>query len=92
MGLFEFIVAIVAISTVGGVISSGMQLEKRRLKARESSGEAEELKALIGDMHGEITRLKNRVRVLERLATDGDRHLADEIERLRRDDGDNVRR
>lgn len=83
MGLFEFILGIVLICTIGGVITNGMQLERRRLKARSASSEAEELKALIGDMHGEIGRLNDRVRVLERLATDGDRHLADEIERLR---------
>ena len=39
-------------------------------------------------LHGaqaEIANLQERVAVLERLATDGDRHLAGEIERLRRD-------
>jgi hypothetical protein len=88
MGIFEFIIIIiVAISTVGGIITNGMQLERRRLKAQSASSEAEELKALIGSMHGEIGKLKNRVRVLERLATDGDRNLADEIERLWRDEG-----
>lgn len=86
MGLFEFIIAIVFITTIGGIVTNGMQLERRRLKAQASSNEAEELKALIGGMHGEIGKLQNRVRVLERLATDGDRHLADEIERLRRED------
>jgi hypothetical protein len=85
MGLFEFILGIVLISTIGGVITSAMQLEKQKVKARAVSGEAEELKALIGDMHGEITRLKDRVRVLERLLTDEDRKLASEIERLRRE-------
>jgi hypothetical protein len=84
MGLFEFIVAIVAICTVGGIITNGMQLERRRLKTKAASGEAEELRALVGDMHGEITKLRDRVRVLERLATDGDRHLAAEIDRLAR--------
>jgi hypothetical protein len=86
MGLFEFILGIVVISTIGGIITHGMTLEARRLKARAATGEAEELKALIGDMHGEITKLRDRVRVLERLATDGDRNLAQEIERLRREE------
>lgn len=85
MGMFEFILGMTLICTIGGVITSTMQVEKRRLKARQSSGEADELKALIGDMHGEITKLKDRVRVLERLLTDEDRKLASEIERLRRD-------
>ncbi|MDP3739923.1 MAG: hypothetical protein Q8R02_21230 [Hyphomonadaceae bacterium] len=86
MGLFEFIIGIVLICTVGGIITNGMQLERRRLKSRQTSGEAEELKGLVGHMHGEITKLKDRVRVLERLVTDGDRNLAEEIERLRRSD------
>ena len=36
-------------------------------------------------MMTEIQRLKDRVAVLERLATDGDRKLAGEIDRLRSD-------
>jgi hypothetical protein len=84
MGLFEFIIIIVGISTVGGIITHAMSLQARRLKARIANGETEELRALVGDMHGEMGKLKDRVRVLERLATDGDRNLAAEIERLRR--------
>jgi hypothetical protein len=84
VGLFEFIIAIVLIGTVSSIVTGGMKLEKHRIRIRAGESEAEELKALIGDMHGEITKLKDRVRVLERLATDGDRNLADEIERLRR--------
>jgi len=87
MGLFEFILGIILICTIGTIVTNGMQLEKRRLKAKgAASSEAEELKAIIGDMHGEITKLRNRVGVLERLATDGDRNLAAEIERLRREE------
>ncbi len=86
MGIFEFIIGIVLIGTVSSIITGGMKLEKQRLRIRAGESEAEDLKALIGDMHGEITKLKDRVRVLERLATDGDRNLADEIERLRRQD------
>ena len=85
MGLFEFILGIVLISTIGGVITSAMQVEKHKAKMRAASSGTDELKALIGDMHGEITKLKDRVRVLERLLTDDDRRLASEIERLRRE-------
>lgn len=86
MGLFEFIIGIVLICTIGGIVTSGMEVEKRRLKTRHASAEAEELKSLMGDMHAEMTKLKDRVRVLERLATDGDRQLANEIDRLRGSD------
>jgi hypothetical protein len=37
-------------------------------------------------MRAEVDQLRERVRVLERLATDGDRKLAGDIERLRRDE------
>ena len=84
MGLFEFILGMVLICTVGGIITNGMQLERRRLKVGAANSETGELRAIIGDLHGEIGKLRDRVRVLERLATDGDRNLANEIERLRR--------
>jgi hypothetical protein len=84
MGMFEFILGMVLICTIGGIVTNGMELEKRRLKVNAVSGEAEELRAVISDMLGEMGKLKDRVRVLERLATDGDRNLATEIERLRR--------
>ena len=86
MGLFEFIIALTAIGTLGGIITQSLQLEKRRVKSRAASAEAGELRGIIGEMHGEITKLRDRVRVLERLATDGDRNLAQEIERLRREE------
>lgn len=84
LGFWEFVLGVIIISTVGGIITSGMKLERHRLRSKAQSGEAEEMKALIGDMHGEISKLKQRVQVLERLATDDDRKLAADIERLRR--------
>jgi hypothetical protein len=84
MGVFEFILGIVLICTIGTIVTNGMQLEKRRLKVNAAGGEAEELRAIVGEMHSEMNKLKDRVRVLERLATDTDRNLATEIERLRR--------
>jgi hypothetical protein len=84
MGLFEFILAMTLICTVGGIVTTGMQTGKRRGGVRALKAENEEMRALIGDLHGEVGKLRDRVRVLERLATDGDRNLAAEIERLRR--------
>jgi hypothetical protein len=86
MGLFEFILAMTLICTVGGVITTGMQTGKRRGSVKALKVETEEMRAVIGEMHSEITKLRDRVRVLERLATDGDRNLAAEIERLRREE------
>jgi hypothetical protein len=88
LGMFEFIIILVGIGSVSGIITSAMEVEKRRLKlkASQANGEVEALRNLVADMHGEMTTMKQRVQVLERLATDGDRHLASEIERLRRDE------
>ncbi len=58
------------------------ETEKARAKS-SSSEETESMKRLLADNTSEITRLRARVEVLERLATDGDRQLAGDIERLR---------
>lgn len=58
--------------------SQKMKIELMR-EQRVSSASEEE-------MMRELTKLKDRVAVLEKLATDDDRKLAGEIDRLRRDD------
>jgi hypothetical protein len=50
------------------------------------------LERIIAETSAEVARLRDRVQVLEKLVTDDDRKLADEIERLRRDRGDDIRR
>jgi hypothetical protein len=61
---------------INGVLrSQKMKLEMMREQRTSSVSEEE--------MMREIQRLKDRVNVLERLATDGDRKLAGEIDRLR---------
>lgn len=84
LGFWEFLLGVILIGSISGVITGGMKLEKQRLRIKAQSSEADELKALISDMHGEISKLKQRVQVLERLVTDDDRKLAADIERLRR--------
>jgi hypothetical protein len=75
MNPFEMVVLIVAIVMIASVI-------KARARARDNA-------ALTADspdaeaMRIEIARLKDRVEVLERLATDKSRRLADEIDSLR---------
>ncbi|HVY89026.1 MAG TPA: hypothetical protein VG942_09180 [Hyphomonadaceae bacterium] len=85
MGFWEFILGIVLISTVGGIITTAIKADKHRIRARAFDSEASELKAMVADMHGDVMKLQDRVKVLERLATDGDRNLAAEIERLSRE-------
>ena len=86
MGVFEFVIALVVIGTVSGVITGSLKLEREKVKAKSRGygEETDQLRGVVGEMHKDITKLKDRVRVLEKLVTDDDRRLADEIERLRR--------
>lgn len=53
-----------------------------KLKRDLALGASAEMKAELASMRDETTRLRERVAVLERLATDDDRRLSSEIERL----------
>ncbi len=80
MGPFEMVVAIIAIVTIGGVVRARMGVHKDakgneyRVDNRENDRLRDEVKAL-----------KERIAVLERLATDDNsaRNLDREIEKLR---------
>ena len=86
MGVFEFVIALVVIGTVSGLITAALKLKRATVKAkrRRYGAETDQLRGVVGEMHKDIAKLKDRVRVLEKLVTDDDRRLADEIERLRR--------
>jgi hypothetical protein len=75
MDPFSMVVAIVAISVGAGVISNYLKLKANR---RGDEATQEDLAA----MRGEVDKLKDRVRVLEKIVTDQERQLADEIRRL----------
>ncbi|MBI1253510.1 MAG: hypothetical protein GC196_04105 [Hyphomonas sp.] len=75
MGPFEMVVLIVAISVGAGVYQT-------YLKTRANSAADETTKADVSAMREEVSRLKERVRVLETIVTDKDRALSDEIRRL----------
>jgi hypothetical protein len=53
-----------------------------KLKRELAIGASAEMKAELATMREETTRLRERVAVLEKLATDDDRRLSDEISRL----------
>lgn len=81
----EMVVLIVAIVTVGRVLRARYgDTPGRRLRLRlrgqdpapQDNGENQRLQA-------EVARLNDRIRVLERLATDPAKRLADEIESLK---------
>lgn len=79
--LFFFIV--VGIPVIAGVFGD---FGKRWLKLKERQLElaATEAAERAATATGQVERLEQRVRVLERIATDGGAHLAAEIEDLRR--------
>lgn len=75
MDPFTMVVAIVAISVGAGILNTW--LKTRAKMAEGMPGQAE-----ITVMRDDIARLKERVRVLEKIVTDQERQLADEIHRL----------
>jgi hypothetical protein len=69
-------------SVMGGVLNMRHEERKMKIKA-EIDAKAEA--AINLDVHAELARVKDRLAVLERLATDEDRRLAGDISRLRDD-------
>ena len=83
MNQFEMIVAIVAIVSIAGIIRAKYGIVRRHrgeeLVQRGPDPEAERLRA-------EVKALKERVAVLERLATDSTSALEREFDKLRERD------
>ena len=83
MNPFEMVVLIVAIVTIGRVLSGrmGSREQRRMLKlGQPAQDNGENLR-----LQAEVARLNERIRVLERLATDPAKRLSDEIESLKND-------
>lgn len=66
-------------------LSHKMQAERLRAKGGLGMEEMARLQHVVTQTSAELARLRERVQVLEKLVTDDDRKLADEIERLRKD-------
>lgn len=81
MGPFEMVVAIVAIVTIGGIIRAKHKVGKDWKGNNVVLHDPE-----AGRMREEIKALKDRIAVLERLATDETSALDREIEKLRERD------
>lgn len=88
---------IVFMIVFGGVTIALLITRARTAEAKLKAGvfegqqQSKALEAIVAETQAEVSRLKERVVVLERLATDDDRKLADEIERLRRGQGPEAR-
>lgn len=87
MNPFEMVVAIIAIVTLGKVISARYGVNawgKRSRRDRDFVAPPQDVVSLEDGarMKSEIDRLNSRIQVLERLATDPSKRLADQIDAL----------
>ncbi|MEP0313052.1 MAG: hypothetical protein ABJL57_03870 [Hyphomonas sp.] len=69
------VVLIVLISVGAGVVNNYLKL---KANAKSDKGADENIQRVLG----EVDRLKERVRVLEKIVTDQERQLSDEIRKL----------
>jgi hypothetical protein len=88
MGPFEMVVAIVLIATIGKVMSARYKAKHGILEVEDSDGYVQQRLAKDPDsdrMRNEIKVLKERIQVLERIATDNNsaNDLNRQIEELR---------
>ncbi|NQY40305.1 MAG: hypothetical protein HRT80_09430 [Henriciella sp.] len=72
---FTMVVLIVLIAVGAGVLKTWME-------TRENSEMDEETKLRMEDLEREVLSLRDRVKVLEKITTDGDKRLSEEISRL----------
>jgi len=84
VNILDFIIVVVIITAISGVFTSRHKLEREKIRLRAGrGGESEEaVQKQLEDLQLDVARMKERIQVLERLATDDDRRLAEEIERL----------
>ena len=75
MGPLEMVVIIVVVVSVTKAWRDHMRFKEMRANDRASDVEFQR-------MSDEVSRLKERVRVLEKIVTDGDQRLREEISRL----------
>ncbi len=78
-------IAIVLSATVQ-IVKMGIAHEDKRLALKAGQGDAGRLEQILVANQTEIAKLRERVQVLEKLVTDDDRRLSDDIERLRATD------
>ncbi|MEQ8322381.1 MAG: hypothetical protein RH946_19115 [Rhodospirillales bacterium] len=75
MDPFQMVVIIVLISVGAGVLKNYFKMKENQQHDAASDKDVQRMQA-------DIERLKERVHVLEKIVTDNDRQLADEIRKL----------
>lgn len=89
MGPFEMVVAIILIVTIGGIVRAKHGI-RRDNKGNEYSMHDQATRAENDRLREELKGMKERLAVLERLATDDTSALDREIEKLRDRNRDRV--
>lgn len=85
-GLALTIVFVTAILTIGFVVRSAIESRRHRGVARGELGDERRIELLSSEnagLKGQVSRLEERIAVLERIATDPAERTAREIEQLR---------
>ena len=82
--LWGMIATIVVVGCITGVITTYIEARAKHGLGADAKREMESVRRELAASRNDVEQLRDRVAVLERLATDGDRRLAGEIDRLRR--------
>ena len=82
MNPFEMVVLIILIVTIGKVVSGRKRSARSALSSDTAPDDAVSI-AEAARLRAEVTRLNERIQVLERLATDPAKRLSDEIDALK---------
>lgn len=77
------IASVVIVTIVFAYLIVRMALKHEEKRMAMKSGASERVDQILAETQAEVARLRERVQVLERLATDEDRRVASEISRLR---------
>ena len=78
------IIVVTVLSFTLVVVKWGLAHEEKRLALKATGGaDFQRMEHVLASTQAEVMSLRERVQVLEKLATDDDRRLASDIERLR---------
>ena len=83
MGVFEMVVIVVVAGCLTGVATEYFKSRANNGVGSEAAGDIDALKARAAASDAELEKLRDRVRVLEKLVVDDDHRLAKEIDGLR---------
>jgi Na+/glutamate symporter len=75
MNVFEFVFGIVLLCVIGGIATTYLRTQHKRLSARDDGTSAR--------LREELTMLKDRMAVLERITVEKENSLERQIEQLR---------